>query len=181
MAVALIPAPPAGACSCAPPDPAAQITMEITDSGVARAENPFGGGDDFGATVDLRGGALSVIGDVPELLAEADLDDVPVLASVLDDPNMGDSCNTPQRPEAGSDIEVTGTVTEEGGARFIWAGPCSGTFTVLAAPGQGEAAPTPELPDDGGAPWVPIAMGAGGLLVVGLVAGGVLWRPRRDG
>ncbi|MEQ1787095.1 MAG: hypothetical protein ABL966_08595 [Acidimicrobiales bacterium] len=179
MAIALIPSTPAWACSCMAPDPSTQITIEITDSAVAKAANPFGGSDDFGATVDLRGGAHSVIGEVPVLLADVEVESVPVLAAVLDDPNMSDSCGTPQRPAQGSDIEVTGTVMDEGNGTFIWAGPCSGSFAVLAGPDAGFSAPSPPGDDDS-SPLVPVAVGVGGLLVVALIAGGVLWRPRRE-
>jgi hypothetical protein len=183
MAVALVPASPAWACSCAAPDPSTQITLEITDSAVAEADNPFGG-EGMGATVDLRGGAASVIGDVPVLLEDADIESVPVFAAVLDDPNMQDSCGTPQRPEAGSDLEVTGTVMDEGAGTFIYSGPCSGSFAVLAGPGGGESAPSGSTPgpDEGfGRGFLmPIAFAAGGLLMLGLVAGGVFWQPRRE-
>jgi hypothetical protein len=177
MAVALIPSTPAWACSCAPPDPATLITMEITDSVVADAANPFGGDDSFGATVDLRGAAFAVVGATPALLDGVDLETVPVLAAVIEDPEMEDSCGTPHRPEAGSDIELSGVVSDEGLGTFIYTGACSGSLTVLAGPdpGFGESSGSVDR-----SPWATVAVGVGVVLVVGLAAGGVLWRPRRD-
>ncbi len=176
MSLALLPASPAWACSCAGPDPATQITVDITDSAVAEADNPFGGGagEDFGATVDLRGTGTTVIGATPALLEGMAIEEVPVLAMVLTDPNMEDSCGTPHPPAAGSDLEVQGVVLQEGGATFIYTGPCSGTFAVTSAPDPSAA------PAASRRPLVAVAIGAGALLVVGLIAGGVMWRPNRD-
>jgi hypothetical protein len=50
-AVAFVPTAPAWACSCAGPDPATVVTLELTDAAVDDAPNPFGGG---GTTVALR-------------------------------------------------------------------------------------------------------------------------------
>lgn len=177
LAIALVPMGPARACSCAAaPDPVTIITLDITDSAVADAKNPFGGDDsgDFGRTVDLRGASLTVVGDTPELLADLEIDQVPVLAAVLEDPNMQDSCGTPHRPDPGVDLEVSGVAMAEGGQTFVYTGPCSGSFEVTAAAEPG-AVPTAKR-----SPLVPVAVGVGGLLVVGLVVGGAFWQPRRD-
>jgi hypothetical protein len=177
MAIALVPSTPAWACSCAGPDPATLITLEITDSAVADAPNPWGAEDsELRSTVDLRGEATSVIGAVPALLDGQELDTVPVLASVLEDPEMQDSCGTPQRPSAGSDLELTGVVSDEGDGTFIFTGACSGSLTVLAGPDPAFVSSGP-----GRSPWMTAAVVAGGALVVALVAGGVFWRPKRDG
>jgi hypothetical protein len=178
LAVALIPSTPAWACSCAGPDPATLINLEITDSAVADAPNPWGGQDrESGATVDLRGVATTVIGEVPVLLDGVDLDTVPVLASVIEDPQMEDSCGTPHRPAAGSDIELTGVVSDEGEGTFIYTGACSGSLTVLAGPDPAFGSAS----EPGRSPWVAAAVGVGGVLVLALVAGGVFWRPQREG
>jgi hypothetical protein len=176
MAVALVPSTPAWACSCEPPDPATVITVAITDSAVADAANPWGGADDLVGTVDLRGTATSVVGEVPVLLDGVDLDSVPVLAAVIEDPQMQDSCDTPHRPAAGSDLELTGVVSDEGDGAFIYTGACSGSLTVLAGPDPAFASSS----GPGRSPWATAAVGAGGVVVLALVVGGAFWRPKRD-
>ena len=177
MALAVIPTPPAQACSCAAVDPATQIELDIVDSEVAPADNPFGADDSFGRTVDLRGESVTVLSGEPGLLEGLAIEDVPVLASVIDDPNMQDSCGTPQRPAVGSDIELTGTAMDEGDGPFIFAGPCSGTFQVIAGPDPGtEVAASP--PGRGLLGTALIGVGAAGVLA--LVAGGALWQSRRE-
>ena len=168
MAIALVPASPAWACSCGPPDPATQVTVEIADSAVRDAPTPFGGG---GTTVDLRGAATTVIGPTPVLLDGLDLEEVPVLASVLAEPDVGNQCDIPIRPDAGSDLEVSGIVADEGGETIIYTGACTGELIVLAAP-------TP-LPRERSSA-VPVAIGVAALLVVGLIAGGASWQSHSD-
>jgi hypothetical protein len=177
MALAMIPNPPAHACSCAGVDPATQIELDIVDSEVAPADNPFGGDDSFGSTVDLRGGSVTVLGGDPALLEGLAIEDVPVLATVIDDPNVQDSCGTPPRPAVGSDIELTGTAMDEGDGPFIFAGPCSGTFQVIAGPDPGTEVAR-SSPGRGVLGTALIGVGAAGVLA--LVAGGALWQSRRD-
>ncbi|MDP1807151.1 MAG: hypothetical protein Q8K72_18385 [Acidimicrobiales bacterium] len=162
MALAVIPASPAGACSCGEGDPASRISLVITNSEVSRVANPWGGeaGGDM-ATVDLRGASLEVLGTIPARLGDRDLAEVPVLAAVLLDPNMQDSCGTPQIPAVGSDLKVEATVIDDP-ELIIYSGPCSGTFTVTAAP-----APEPELPDQ--SPVVPVAVGGAGVALVAVL------------
>ena len=113
------------------------------------------------ATVDLRGSSLEVVGAIPRRLADRDLAQVPVLAAVLLDPNMQDSCGTPQIPAVGSDLKVEATVIDDP-ELMIYSGPCSGTFTVTAAP-----APEPDPPDR--PPIVPVALGGAAAVVAVLV------------
>ncbi len=180
MALTLIPVPPAWACSCAAPDASLQVSLEITDSAVAPAENPWGGDGAFGTTVDLRGVETTVLGDLPAALDGQVLDEVPILAAVLDDPNMQDSCGTPQRPAAGSDLEVTGVVNDEGAGPFIYTGPCSGSLTVLADPDPAFEEALQSSGGSGRGPLTTVAVGAGVALLGALVVGGALWRPQRD-
>ena len=163
LSLAVLPATPAWACSCGEADPAARISLAITDSAVEAVPNPWGGdpSDDSG-TVDLRGSAMEVLSEVPAALEGRDLEAVPVLAAVLRDPNMQDSCGTPQVPAVGSDLRVDGTVTDETGELIIYSGPCSGTFTVTAAP---EVSP----PDDS-ASLALVAGGAAAAMVVAVLA-----------
>lgn len=169
MALAVVPATPAGACSCGEGDPGSRISLAIADSEVIRVPNPWGGEDvgDF-ATVDLRGASLEVLGAIPAQLADRDLAEVPVLAAVLLDPNLQDSCGTPQIPPVGSDLEVDATVIDDP-ELMIYSGPCSGTFTVTAAP-----APDPEPPDR--SPVVPVAVGGAAVAV----AAALVLRSRRS-
>lgn len=177
VAIAVIPATPAWACSCGETDPAMQVTMAITDSRVAEVANPWGGGgDSWDTTVDLRGASSSVIGAMPAALEGTDLAAVPVLASVIEDPDMEDSCNTPHRPDAGSDIELTGVLYDEGEGVFVYTGPCNGSFIVVAAPDEGYGGGT----GDGRGLLVPAVVGGVGVVALGLVGGRALARRRGD-
>lgn len=160
----LVPSRPAAACSCSAPDPASAVELEIRSTRVADRE-PSGDGY---AIVDLRGEATTLVGPAPAQLEGVDLDTVPVLSSVRTDPESMDSCDTPLRPAPGTDLAVTGHVGDDEGALVIFTGPCSGSFTITAAPPPA---------DDPSGPQVAIVVGAGAAALVALAL--VPWWSRR--
>jgi hypothetical protein len=127
-----------GQCECIDNDADTAVSLGITAS--SPTEHSRIGPDRQTAVLDLRGTSTTATGEIPTLLADVDLDEVPVLVAVAG-PEETDPC-TIASPPAGANLSLTGRAYIDDGAPVVWTGPCQGELTVVDAPAAAEESET---------------------------------------